>query len=179
MSRPRKVDRRQHQINLRLSAPEYVRVHAHAALIGKTVPDFARAVLLRRPRRRKRANDPMVITLSDAELAKWHVLGTRLNAMAHIMNSGDDLPPTALPPLLEQLHQLLTGCFAEALAADACARPYTLAPAVRQHVRKVGVNLAQIRQRFEQLGLQPAMTLIRLLERTRMVINGDRPRHAA
>ncbi len=179
MSRPRKADRRHHQINLRLSAPEYVRVHAHAALAGKTVPDFARAVLLRRPRRRRRGDDPIIISLSDTTLARWHVLGTQLNDIAHIMNGRDEVPPTALLPLLEQLHRLLQSCFADILSAGVSPKLYTLAPPVRQHVRKVGVNLAQIRRRFEQLGLQPANTLMHLLERTRAVINGDRPPYAA
>src|SRR5262245_46506750 len=87
MARPRKAEPRNQQINLRFSAPELVRVHAHAALIGKTVNEFGRSVLLRRPRRRKGGAPPAVIAWSDATLAKWHALGTRLNDIAHLMNA--------------------------------------------------------------------------------------------
>jgi hypothetical protein len=177
MPRPRKADSRSHQINLRFSVPEYVRVHAHAALTGKTVPDFARAVLLRRPRRRKSANPPIVVTLSDAELARWHAFGTQLNDIAHVMNSGDHPPPASLVPLLGQIRQLLKHGLASVLTTDAKPVAYTLAPPVRHHLRKIGVNLSQIRRRLDQLGLPPPIILVRLLERTRAAINGDQPPH--
>jgi hypothetical protein len=179
MPRPRKADRRHHQINLRFSAPEYVRVHAHAALTGKTVPDFARTVLLRRPRRRRGANDLTVVALSDAELAQWQALGTRLNDIAHLMNGRDGLPPSDLVPLLGRLRQLFNDSLAPIAAGDAKPAAYTLAPPVRHHLRKVGVNLTQIRRRLDQLRLEPPVILIRLLERARTVMNGDQPPDAA
>ena len=177
MARPRKADSRKHQINLRFSAHEFVRVHAHAAASGKSVADFGRAVLLRRPRRRKRTTDLVVVGLPDSVLQQWHVLGARLNAIAHVMNAHDDLPPADLVRLLDQFRVLLKKSFATLLAADAVPRPYALAPAVRHHLRKVGVNLAQIGKRFDQLGLVPPITLVRLLARIRTLMNGDQPLH--
>jgi hypothetical protein len=179
MPRPRKADRRHHQVNVRLSAPEYVRVHAHAALTGKTVTDFARAVLLRRPRRRKSREVPIMIALSPTELAQWHDLGTRLNHIAHLMNGRDDLPPSGLVALLGQIGELMNSCFAGAASAEANSTPYALAPPVRHHLRKVGVNLAQISRRFDQLGLDKPVALVRLLAGIRMLLAGDRPPHAA
>ena len=103
MARPRKAEPRHHQINLRFSAPELVRVHAHAAILGKTVNEFGRSVLLRRPRRRRGGAPPIVITWSDETLAKWHGLGARLNDIAHFMNARDDFPPGELLALVAQL----------------------------------------------------------------------------
>jgi hypothetical protein len=179
MPRPRKADRRHHQVNVRLSAPEYVRVHAHAALTGKTVTDFARAVLLRRPRRRKSAPEPEIIALADVELPQWHDLGTRLNHVAHLMNGRDGLPPSELAALLGQIGELMDCSLAGAASAEANSTPYALAPPVRHHLRKVGVNLAQISRRFDQLGLDKPVALVRLLAGIRMLLAGDRPPHAA
>src|SRR5438132_8345274 len=103
MARPRKDETRKHQINIRFSTHELVRVHEYAALTGKTVPEFGRTVLLRRPRRRRNGVEPVIIALPDAILEKWTTLGTRLNAVAHIMNARDDLPPQQLLPVLTQL----------------------------------------------------------------------------
>src|SRR5262249_22619801 len=116
MARPRKAEPRNQQINLRFSAPELVRVHAHAALIGKTINEFGRSVLLRRPRRRKGGAQPSVIAWSNETLAKWHALGTRLNDIAHIINARDGLPPAELLPLLAQLRTLFKKGFASVLA---------------------------------------------------------------
>jgi hypothetical protein len=74
MPRPRKADSRDYQINVRFSASEYVRVHAHAALTGKSVADFARTVLLRRPRRRTPGIQPTVIALAEDAITEWQVL---------------------------------------------------------------------------------------------------------
>jgi len=178
MARPRKAAPRHHQINLRFSAPEFVRVHAHAAILGKTVNEFGRSVLLRRPRRRKGGAAPTVIAWPDDTLAKWHALGTRLNDIAHIMNGRDDLPPGELLPLLAQLRTLFRKGFAMVLTGDP-APAYALAPPVRHHLRKVGVNLAQIARRCDQLRLETPLALVRLLERIRTLMNGDQPPDAA
>ncbi len=179
MARPRKADARDHQVNLRFTAPEYVKIHAHAAITGKTVTDFGRAVLLRRPRRRKSGVEPVIVALDDRALAKWQELGARLNAIAHVMNARDDFPPSELLPLLARLRLLLKTCFPSLIGADAVPAPYVLAPAVRHHLRKVGVNLAQIRARHDALGLQAPLVLVRLLERVRTVINRDQLFHGA
>src|SRR5262245_58685647 len=124
MPRPRKADSRDHQINLRFSAPEYVRVYANAAIMGSTVPDFARVVLLRRPRRRKRGIQPVVIALPDNQLEQWHVLGARLNDIAHVLNARDDLPPSDLVPLLVQIRAAFKKSFTALLGTDAKLTPY-------------------------------------------------------
>ena len=173
MARPRKADVRDHQINLRFTAPELVRIHQHAAISGKTVTDFGRSVLLRRPRRRT-GKMAMVIAWPEATLGKWHHLGTRLNAIAHTMNArADDLPPDDLGPLVAALCVLFKQSLAALIARDP-APAYALAPAVRHHLRKVGVNLAQIRTRFDRLGVEPPIALVRLLARIRTLLNGDR-----
>jgi hypothetical protein len=178
MARPRKAETKVHQINLRFTAPEFVKIHHHAAITGKTVNEFGRSVLLRRPRRRKGGAPPTVIAWPEDTLAKWHVLGTRLNGIAHIMNARDGLPPGELLPLLGQLRALFKNSFAELLTADPLPA-YALAPPVRHHLRKVGVNLAQMARRFDQLGMEPPIALVRLLERIRTLMNGDQPPDAA
>src|SRR5262245_49432053 len=178
MARPRKAEPRNQQINLRFSAPEFVRVHAHAAILGKTLNEFGRSVLLRRPSRRKGGVPPTIVVWSDETVAKWHALGARLNDIAHMVNARDGLPPAELLPLLAHLRTLFRKGFATVLAADP-APAYALAPPVRHHLRKVGVNLAQIARRCDQLGLETPLALARLLERIRTLMNGDQPPDAA
>jgi len=179
MARPRKADTRDHQINLRFSAPEYVRVRANAALIGTTVPDFARAVLLRRPRRRKGTADPNIIALPEEALAQWHGLGIRLNGIAHLLNARDVLPPDELFAVLPDLQELINRSFPSLVAPRDAPLAYALAPPVRYHLRKVGTNLAQIQRRHEQLGFPVPPQLIRMLKHIRSIMNGDRPLHAS
>jgi hypothetical protein len=112
-------------------------------------------------------------------LDKWTTLGTRLNAVAHIMNARNDLPPQQLLPVLTQLRLLVKTSFSTLLAADTVPAAYTLAPPVRHHLRKVGVNLAQIRARLDHLGFEVSPVLIRLLNRIRTLMNGDQPPHGA
>jgi len=176
MARPRKADARDHQINLRFSAPEIVKIHRHAAITGKTVTEFGRALLLRRPRRRKGAVEPNIVALSDQSLAKWHEVGARLNAIAHLLNSRDVLPPRKLFADLLELQTVLKRSF-PALVAPGGATAYALAPPVRYHLRKVGTNLAQIKHRHEQLGFEVPRSLVRLLEQIRGIMNGDQPLH--
>jgi hypothetical protein len=178
MSRPRKAETRVHQVNLRFTAPELIRIHQHAAITGKTVTEFGRSVLLRRPRKRKGGVQPTIIAWPDETIAKWHALGAELNDIARLMNSRDALPPEILPDRLAQLRLLLKASCAPLLADDAVLT-YALAPAARHHLRKVGVNLGQIARRFEQLGFAPPVVLVRLLARIRAILNGDRPPHAA
>ncbi len=174
MSRPRKTETRTHQINFRFSTHEFVRVHEHAALTGKTVMEYGRSTLLRRPRRPKPRNAPAVVSLPERTLGRWQVLGDRLNAIAHQMNARDDLPPPELLTLLVQLRSLFKQNFAAVLDAGG---PYSLSPPVRFHLRKVGTNLFQIRTRHDRLGLEVPAALVRLLERVRTLMNGDQPPH--
>jgi hypothetical protein len=177
MARPRKADPRDHQVNLRFTAPELVTIHRHAALSGKTVTEFGRAMLLRRPRHRKKSEEPTLIALADPLLETWNLFGTRLNAIAHLMNTKDALPPGALAPLLADLQGLFRNSFPFVFTQDAAVAPYTLSPAVRYHLRKVGANLTQIKHRHGQLGIERSRALMRLLERIRSLMNGDRPQH--
>jgi hypothetical protein len=170
MPRPRKSETRTHQINFRFSTHEFVRVHAHASLSGKTVMDYGRSVLLRRPRRPKARNAPDVVSLPQRTLERWQVLGEELNAIAHLMNAREDLPPRELV----QLRTLFKANFASVLDAGA---PYSLSPPVRFHLRKVGTNLFQIRTRHDRLGIETPAALVRLLERVRTLMNGDQPPH--
>jgi hypothetical protein len=179
MPRPRKAYTRNQQINLRLSAPELVRVHADAALIGKSVPDFARAVLLRRPRRRRGTAAPVVIAFTDGVLARWQLHGGSLNDIAHQMNGRDAAPPAQLIAVVDELRRLLKHSFPQSLITSGTASAYTLAPPARHHLRKVGVNLAQIRTRLDQLGFAPPIGLIALLQRIRLILNGERSPNAA
>ena len=121
---------------------------------------------------------PFVVALPDGVLEQWHALGSRLNAMAHIMNAHDKLPPSELSGLLAQLRALFKRSFGVLRDADPVPA-YTLAPAVRHHLRKVGVNLAQIRKRFDQLGLEAPIILVRLLQRIRTLMNGEQPPHGS
>ena len=177
MARPRKADARDHQINLRFTAPEIVKIHHHAAITGKTVTEFGRTVLLRRPRRRNGAVEPNIIALPDEALARWHAVGARLNAIAHLLNSRDVFPPRELFAVLLELRSLLKRSFPSLVAPGGETAPYALAPPVRYHLRKVGTNLAQIKSRHEQLGFEVPRPLVRLLEQIRGIMNGDQPLH--
>jgi hypothetical protein len=134
-------------------------------------------VLLRRPRRRTPGIQPTVIALAEDAITEWQVFGARLNTIAHVMNAHDTLPPGDLGPLLAQLRDLFTTSFA-LIPDDSGGIVYVLAPAARHHLRKVAVNLAPIRRRFEQLGLQTPNLLVRLLERARGILNADQAPHA-
>ena len=177
MARPRKADARDHQINLRFTAPEIVKIHRHAAITGKTVTEFGRALLLRRPRRRKAAVEPNIVALPHEALPRWHAVGARLNTVAHLLNSRDVLPPRELFAVLLELRTLLKRSFPSLIAPRDAVALYALAPAVRYHLRKVGTNLAQIKSRHEQLGFEVPRPLVRLLEQIRGIMNGDQPLH--
>ena len=175
MGRPRKDEPRDQQLNVRFTAAEFARIYRHASLAGKSVPEFSRAVLLRRPRKSRSKAAPELIALSPSALAAWQEAGARLNGIAHAMNAREILPPTALPTLLRELEALL-GLHFRALPAD---RHYALAPPVRFHLRKVGANLVQIRQRHDALGLAPPRTLITSLGTIRRIMAHDRAPDAA
>ena len=173
MPRPRKIDPRQHQVNVRFSAPEYVKLNRHAALTGKSVADFARDVLLRRPRRRKTA-ELRVLVLSDEMLARWAALGGKLNDIAHLINGQETPPPAELERLLTDLMRLFRACFG---ANAATSEPTMIAPIVRHHVRRIGVNLVQIRDRLGLLGFEFPKQLLPAISQLRELINRVHPPH--
>lgn len=172
MTRPRKQETRQHQVNLRFTTRELVRIHQHAALAGKTPTDFARTVMLRRPRPRRTAG-PQLITLAPQQLERWHRLGTGINAMAHDFNARNRLDPRALGVLLSRLRLLLRKSFPGHFGDNAVVLPYALTPEMRIQLRRVCTNLVQITERCRLLGLDPPLPLSRLIFRFRAILNGD------
>lgn len=178
MPRPRKDDTRKHQINIRFTAREFARVHHHAGLLGKTPADFARGVMLRRPRRRK-GKTPVMITVDDRTLRRWHETGSALNAVAHRFNATGDFPGIELEKLLRALRHLAGASFPAALLADGGSASYGLAPTLRYHFRKTCTNLVQIADRFQSLGHQPPLPLFNIIRGFRAILNGDSPPHGA
>jgi hypothetical protein len=178
MPRPRKDDTRSHQINIRFTAREFARVHTHAGLLGKTPADFARGVMLRRPRRRK-GKAPHMITVGDRTLRRWHETGSSLNGVAHHFNATGDFPGMELEKLLRALRRLAAASFPAPAVPDNAGAPYALAPALRYHLRKTCTNLVQIADRFQALGVLPPRPLFNLIRRFRTVLNSDSPPHGA
>jgi hypothetical protein len=176
MPRPRKDDTRKHQINIRFTAREFARVHRHAGLLGKTPADFARSVMLRRPRRRK-GKAPVFIAVGERILCRWHETGSALNGVAHHFNATGDIPGIELERLLRALRGLVGTSFPAAFLADSGSASYALAPALRYHLRKTCTNLVQIADRFQALGLLPPLPLSNLVRRFRTILNGDSPPH--
>jgi hypothetical protein len=172
MPRPRKDDTRSHQINIRFTAREFARVHHHAGLLGKTPADFARGVMLRRPRRRK-GNAPVMIGIGEHVLLRWHETGSALNAVAHRFNATGEIPGVELEGLLRTLRRLVGATFSTTILPDAGNAAYVLAPTLRYHLRKTCTNLVQIADRFQSLGLLPPVPLFNLIHRFRTILNGD------
>jgi hypothetical protein len=178
MARPRKDDTRNQQINIRFTAREFARVHHHAGLIGKTPADFGRSVMLRRPRRPK-GEVPVLIAIAERRLRRWGETGTALNAVAHRFNATGEMPGIELDRLLRALRRLLGASFPARFLADSGSDSYTLAPALRYHLRKTCTNLVQLADRFQLLGLRPPPPLFNLIRRFRAILNRDRPPHGA
>ena len=178
MSRPRRDDPRRHQLNVRFTAYELARIHHHASLTGKTLTDFGRAVMLRRPRARRKAA-PVLVALSERVLRRWHALGMSLNSWVHDLNVTHQLPGSALTAILKSLRLLLRRSFPRHFNGGAPLDPYTLAPAVRYQLRKICTNLVQIADLYRALGLLPPLGLSHLISRFRTILNGDAAGHGA
>src|SRR5262245_4823386 len=154
MPRPRKDDTRKHQLNIRFTPREFARVHHHAGLLGKTPADFGRSVMLRRPRR-KRGDVPIIIAVSERVLRRWYELGLALNTLAHRFNAGGEMPAAEIATVLSALRRLIKRSLPDGVAAVAGPQPYSLAPALRYHLRKTCTNLVQVSERCRVLGLVP------------------------
>jgi hypothetical protein len=178
MPRPRKDDSRKHQINIRLTAREFARVHHHAGLLGKTPADFGRSVMLRRPRRRK-GKTPVMIAIGERVLCRWHETGSALNDVAHHYNATGEIQATQLEALLRALRRLARASFPAAVMPDNGRGSYALMPALRYHLRKTCTNLVQISDRFQELGVLSPLPLANLIRRFRTILNGDTPPHGA
>jgi len=177
MTRPRKDEPRQHQLNVRFSTRELVRIHHHAALVGKSVTDFSRSVMLRRPRRRR--CEPRLIALSTQLLQRWRMIGNAINRIAHDLNASHQLDSRILAVQTRRLRLLARASFPEHFHPDAAVPVYSLAPDVRTQLRKACTNLVQIAGRCRELGLAPPQALSALIGRLRTLINGDRAGHGA
>jgi len=178
MTRPRKNEPRQHQVNVRFTTHELLRIHHHASLTGKTLTDFGRTVMLRKPRPRPRTA-PQLVSLAPRRLARWRALGNAINGLAHDLNARHQLDPRALRVLLTRLQLLLRNSFTDHFAANAAIPPYALSPAVRYQLRKVCTNLVQIADHHRSLGIDPPLPLSNLIGRLRALLNGDRSLHGS
>ena len=178
MPRPCNNDPRQHQVNVRFTARELARIHHHASLTGKTLTDFGRTVMLRRPRPRRKAA-PTIISLLQRAIERWHMLGSSLNRLAHHFNSTHQFPTSALLPVVKYLRLLLRRSFPRHFGRDAAIGPYMLAPVVRYQLRKVCTNLVQIADDYRALGLLPPLSLSHLIAGFRAILNGDTPANGA
>lgn len=173
MPRPRNKDPRLEQINLRFSALEFARIHRNASITGKTVPEFGRAALLRKPRP-TRKNAPALLSLPPTSITRWHAEGLSLNAMAYRFNAADTIDLPLLPAVVRNLRSLLRRSF-PTLATDTDQSPaYSLHPAVRYHVRRICTNLVQIADRYRALDLAVPVPLSNLIGRFRLILNHDR-----
>jgi hypothetical protein len=178
MSRPRTNDPRQHQVNVRFTTRELARIHHHASLAGRTVTEFGRAAMLRRPRAPSKTT-PRRLGLPPERLARWQSLGREINDLAHGLNAGHQLNPRALAVLLTGLALLLRASFPGQCDAGAGVLRYRLEPAARYHLRKVCTNLVQIRARCRLLHIDAPAALADLIGSLRALLNGDRARHGS
>ena len=176
MPRPPNANRRSHQLNIRFNGMELATVHHHAGLIGKTPADFARAVMLRRPRLRK-SQPALVIALSEPALKRWHALGLAINDLAHRCNRHDQPPLSEIRAIVASLRMHLRRSFPQLPNQQTQVAAYTLTPAVRYHLRKTCTNLVQIADRHRSLGLLPPLPLSNLIARFRLILNTDTPPH--
>jgi len=178
MSRPRTNDPRQHQVNVRVSTHELVRIHRHALLLGKSVTEFGRGAMLRRPRPRRK--QPLEeIALAACALARLEALGYAVNGVAHAFHASGRIDPRALAVLVTRLRLFLRRSFPERFASETDRRGYALAPATRTQLRKLCTNLVQIAERFRLMGLSPPLALSNLIGRLRSILNGDGSGHGA
>jgi hypothetical protein len=178
MSRPRINEPRQHQVNVRVSTHELVRIHRHASLLGKTITEFGRSVMLRRPRRKR--NPPLEeIAFDPGALARLEALGYAVNEVARRFHATGEIDRRALAVLLTRLRLFLRRSLAGHFAAQAQLKGYALAPATRTQLRKLCTNLVQIADRFRHVGLSPPVPLSNLIGRLRSVLNNDGNAHGA
>jgi hypothetical protein len=173
MPRPRNSQPRDYQVNLRYTVHEYARIHRNASIAGKTLTEFGRAVMLRRPRP-TRKSAPRLIELPPRMITRWHAAGLRLNSLAHRMNASDTLGLPELPIAIRDLRSLLRRSFAQLSADTETAAAYMLHPAVRYHLRRICTNLVQIADRYRSLGSGPPVPLSNLIGRFRLILAQDR-----
>lgn len=106
MSRPTKSEKRDRQLNLKLTGREFDWVRTRAGASGMQPVDFGRAQLLaERPvRARHRAAPGHLDPLFLAHLSR---IGNNLNQIARRLNEFKIVPPSALEPLLEAIREII------------------------------------------------------------------------
>lgn len=105
MGRPKLTLKRDQQLNLRFTPPEYEEVKTRAETYGLRPIDYGRAVLLNE-RREFEATRP-VGTIERLWLAQVRRLGNNLNQMMrHLHMTKEPAPPT-LALLLDEIRELL------------------------------------------------------------------------
>ena len=105
MGRPRKLEPRDRQLNVSLTATEYESLVRRAQAIGMRPVHFGRALLLDQTRKiPKSAEISYVTRLNYGQLVR---LGNNLNQMVrHLHQTGDPLPAD-LEPLLTDIRQII------------------------------------------------------------------------
>ncbi len=106
MARPRKAERRDKQLNIKLTTREHAWIESRASAANMKPAEFGRVqVLMGRPLPRNSAeNADHLDPLFFAHLSR---LGNNLNQIArrcHLLNAP---PPASLEPLLQQLREMI------------------------------------------------------------------------
>lgn len=106
MARPRKAERREQQLNIKITPSEHAWVRQRASAADMTPTEFGRAQLLTdRPVRRKSPENTH--HLDPLFLSQLSRIGNNLNQIArrcHLLNAP---PPPALEPLLGLIRDII------------------------------------------------------------------------
>lgn len=103
MARPTKRNKRDQQLNLKLTAAELTWIKARAAGAGMRLVDYGRWILLR-----EGAASPQATTPHDRLLyEQLKRLGNNLNQLARIANATREPPPAALDALLNDIRAII------------------------------------------------------------------------
>lgn len=110
MGRPTKKDKRDRQLNLRLTAIEMEWVRGRARVCGMKPVDFGRAQLLaERPKRAVRRTP--TAHLDPLFLAQISRVGNNLNQLTHCFHKGAMPAPSELGSLLQAIREIIRkGC---------------------------------------------------------------------
>jgi hypothetical protein len=106
MGRPTKSEKRDRQLNLKLTARELDWVRARAAKAGMRAVDFARAQLFVE-RRLRASRRPQVAHLDPLFIAQVSRIGNNLNQMTRSFHRGQISAPAELGPLLQAIRDVV------------------------------------------------------------------------
>jgi hypothetical protein len=107
MARPRKSERRERQLNIRLTTRELDWVTARATAKGLRPVDFARAQLFV-ARRARAARRPEAAHLDPLFIAQVARIGNNLNQMTRAFHLGQIPPPSELGVLLQAIRHIIS-----------------------------------------------------------------------